>query len=145
MDDVLIRKLTAKDAKDVCDIYMAITMSTPMPDFKEVIEEQAGKKDDACFVAEYAGQVVGYMITYILTSSFGIEKSAWIPSMGVNPKFMGQGIGKTMATKVLNYYKEKGIRNVYTSIRWYDSDLLSFFKTLGFDRSEFFNLEKKLM
>ncbi len=40
--------------------------------------------------------------------------------------------------------KSKGIENVYTSVRWNSSDLLSFFKTLGFDRSNFINLRKAI-
>ncbi len=144
MENVLIRKLKAEDAEDVCGIYMAITLATDMPDFKRIVEGQAKRSEDACFVAEHDGRVVGYMISYILTNSFGIEKSAWIPSLGVDPEFMGQGIGKQMADKVLAYYREKGIHDIHTSARWYDADLLSFFKTLGFDRSEFINLRKKL-
>ncbi|RPJ10835.1 MAG: GNAT family N-acetyltransferase, partial [Desulfobacteraceae bacterium] len=40
--------------------------------------------------------------------------------------------------------REKGIKDVYTSVRWDSVDLLSFFKTLGFDRSNFINLKKSL-
>ena len=144
MENVLIRKLRAEDAEDICGIYMAITSASNMPDFKRIIEEEARHSQNACFVAEHDGKVVGYMISYILTSSFGIEKSAWIPSLGVAPEFMGQGIGKQLADKVSDYYRENGIQCIYTSARWYDTDLLSFFRTLGFDRSEFINLRKKL-
>ena len=145
MENVLIRKLKAEDAEAVCGIYMAITLARSMPDFKRLVEEQSKHPENACFVAESDGRVVGYMISYMLTSSFGIEKSAWIPSLGVDPEFMGQGIGKQLADKVSEYYRDKGIQDIYTSARWYDADLLSFFKTLGFDRSEFINLRKKLL
>jgi N-acetylglutamate synthase-like GNAT family acetyltransferase len=57
---------------------------------------------------------------------------------------MGQGIGEGLAKKVFDYYKAEGIQNVYTSVRWDSTDLLSFFKTLGFDRSNFVNLRKVL-
>jgi N-acetylglutamate synthase-like GNAT family acetyltransferase len=84
------------------------------------------------------------MISYILTLGFGIEKSAWIATLGVSPKFMGQGIGAKLAEEILKFYKDEGITNVYTSVRWDSPDLLSFFKTLGFDRSDFINLRKIL-
>ena len=57
---------------------------------------------------------------------------------------MGRGIGRGMAKEVFKYYQDEGIVNVYTSVRWDSPDLLSFFKTLGFDRSNFINLLKKL-
>jgi N-acetylglutamate synthase-like GNAT family acetyltransferase len=73
-----------------------------------------------------------------------VEKSAWIASLGVDPKYMGQGIGKRLAQEIFDVYKEKGIQNIFTSVRWDSADLLSFFKTLGFDRSDFINLRKQL-
>jgi N-acetylglutamate synthase-like GNAT family acetyltransferase len=75
---------------------------------------------------------------------FGIEKSAWIATLGVKPEYMGQGIGKNLAMKIFEYYKSEGIENVYTSVRWDSPDLLSFFKTMGFDRSNFINLRKSI-
>jgi ribosomal protein S18 acetylase RimI-like enzyme len=113
-------------------------------DFKRVVEEHALKEDEACFVAERDKKVVGFMISYILTAGFGMPKSAWIATLGVDPKFMGQEIGASLAKEIFKYYKEQGIDNVYTSVRWDSTDLLSFFKTLGFDRSNFINLRKVL-
>jgi N-acetylglutamate synthase-like GNAT family acetyltransferase len=82
------------------------------------------------------------MISYILTAGFGETKSAWIATLGVDPNFMGQGIGASMAQKIFEIYKATGIENVYTTVRWDSTDMLSFFKTLGFDRSKFINLRK---
>jgi ribosomal protein S18 acetylase RimI-like enzyme len=93
-------------------------------------------------VAEFQGKVVGFMISYILTAGFGEAKSAWIATFGVNPNFMGQGIGASLAEEIFKFYKSEGIEYVYTSVRWDSTDLLSFFKTLGFDRSNFINLRK---
>ena len=97
-----------------------------------------------CFVAELDGKVIGFMISYILTLGFGIEKSAWIATLGINPSYMGQGIGAGLAKEVFRFYRDQGVRDVYTSVRWDSTDLLSFFKTLGFDRSNFVNLRKAL-
>jgi hypothetical protein len=49
-----------------------------------------------------------------------------------------------MARKIFEVYKAAGIEKVYTSVRWDSTDLLSFFKTLGFDRSAFINLKKAI-
>ena len=142
MDNVRIRKLLKEDAAEISKIYAAITMKPVNPDFKRVVEEHALEKENACFVAEIQGKPVGFMISYILTAGFGEAKSAWIATLGVDPNFMGQGIGAGLAEEIFKYYKAKGIENVYTSVRWDSTDMLSFFKTLGFDRSNFINLRK---
>ncbi|MBW2338254.1 MAG: GNAT family N-acetyltransferase [Deltaproteobacteria bacterium] len=144
MDKVQIRNLEKNDADEISRIYAAITMKPVDPGFKRVVEEHSQRDDEACFVAELNGKVVGFMISYILTAGFGMPKSAWIATLGVDPNFMGQDIGATLAEEILNYYKAQGVENVYTSVRWDSTDLLSFFKTLGFDRSNFINLRKVL-
>ena len=144
MKDALIRKLKAKDAEDISKIYASITQTPVKDDFIKIIEEQVNRKEDASFVAELDGKVVGYMISLVISGSFGIKKSTWISNMGVTPKFMGQGIGESLANKIFEFSREKGIKDIYTSVRWDSPDLLSFFKTLGFDRSNFINLRKIL-
>ena len=131
-----------EDAAQISRIYAAITMKDVDPDFKRVVEDHAQRDDEACFVAESDGKVVGFMISYILTAGFGMAKSAWIATLGVDPNRMGQEIGASLAEEIFKYYQAQGIENVYTSVRWDSTDLLSFFKTLGFDRSNFINLRK---
>jgi len=144
VQNVLIRKLKKEDAEDIRKIHAAITKTSVKTNFKRTIEEQAMREEGASFAAEHNGKVVGYMVSYILSGGFGISKSAWIAVLGVNPKYMGQGIGESLAREIIKYYKKKGIKDIYTSVRWDSADLLSFFKTLGFDRSNFINLRKIL-
>jgi ribosomal protein S18 acetylase RimI-like enzyme len=144
VENVVIRRLKPQDTDDISRIYTAIMQKPVKADFKKLVEEHALQTQDACFVAELDGKVIGFMISYILTLGFGIEKSAWIATLGINPENMGQGIGGKLAEEVFKYYRAAGIHNVYTSVRWDSTDLLSFFKTLGFDRSNFINLRKVL-
>lgn len=144
LEKLLIRKIKLEDAGEISRIEAAISKDLGRFDFERIIREQVGKDTDAGLAAEVEGRVVGYMIGYILYGGFGLEKSAWIATLGVDPKYMGQGIGKRLAEEVFRVYREKGIRYIYTSVRWDSVDLLSFFKTLGFDRSNFINLRKDL-
>ncbi len=144
VENLQIRKIKTEDASDIGDIQAAITKSPTNIDFRQIIEDQTRKDEDASFVAVIDGRVVGYMISYIVFGGFGLEKGAWIATLGVDPKFMGQGIGKRLAEEILEFYRKKGVNDIYTSVRWDSVDLLSFFKTLGFDRSNFINLRKEL-
>lgn len=139
-----IRPMRSEDSDEISRIYGDITKTPADADFAKMIETHAHGKDSACFVAELDGRVIGFMISYVLTLGFGIEKSAWIATMGVHPKYMGQGIGALLATEIFKSYEAQGIKRVYTSVRWDSTDLLSFFRTLDFERSDFINLTKKI-
>jgi len=143
VQNVRIRKMRKEDVDDICKIHAAITKTSVKADFKRTVKEHAMQEEEASFAAELNGKVVGYMVSYILSGGFGISRSAWIAMLGVDPKYMGQGIGASLAKEIILYYKKKGIRDIYTSVRWDSADLLSFFKNLGFDRSNFINLRKK--
>ena len=144
MENCIIRRLRPEDADDINRISIAITSVPAEYDFKRMIEDQSRRSEDASFVAERDGKVVGYMIISINSGFFGIKRSAWISLLGVHPRFMGKRIGERLAEEGFKYCKFEGIKDIYTTVRWDSTDLLSFFKTLGFDRSNFINLRKKL-
>jgi ribosomal protein S18 acetylase RimI-like enzyme len=132
------------DAEAIGKIAAAIEKKPSPLDFKQIVSEEVKRKVDTSYVAEIKGKVVGFMISYITYGSFGADRCAWIAMFGVNPKLMGQGIGKRLAEEIFKVYKEKGVMEVFTSVRWDATDILSFFKTLGFGRSNFINLWKML-
>jgi ribosomal protein S18 acetylase RimI-like enzyme len=144
VENLLIRRLEARDADDISRIQEAITKQPGTIDYHTVVEPEARKEDGVSFVAELDGKVVGYMITYIIYGGFGLEKSAWVGLFGVDPKYMGRGIGKMLAREVFDIFRKIDVRNVFTSVKWDSADLLSFFKSLGFGRCDFINLEKIL-
>ena len=144
-EKVKIRRLRPEDSYQIDRIYSAIVKKDAVVDSRKIISHLIDDKENASFVAEIEGKVVGFMISYILSGGFGmIEKSAWIAMLGVDPRYMGQGIGKMLAEEIFKFYRKKKIKTIYTSVRWDSVDLLSFFKTLGFDRSNFINLRKTL-
>jgi N-acetylglutamate synthase-like GNAT family acetyltransferase len=143
---ILIRKLEKDDISPITTIYGAITGKQPSEDFTSLIKKNVGREKGVCDVdiAEIDGKVIGFMVSYILILGFGLEKSAWIATLGVDPDYMGQGVGEKLAKEVFYRCQKMGITEVHTSVVWDSTDLLSFFKSLGFDRSSFINLHKKL-
>ena len=144
MDDTVIRRLRPEDVDEIRRISSAISRAYDKTDFTHIVKKQTQGDDDASFVAERESRLVGYCISYTLPGSFGMAKSAWLAMLGVDPEFMGQGIGEMLAAETLKFYRMHGIKDIYTSVRWDSTDLLSFFKTLGFQRSDFINLHKSL-
>jgi predicted N-acetyltransferase YhbS len=144
MEGVLVRKLQKGDASQIGRIDAAITKAHQRTDFERLVEEVVERETAASFVAEAKGKVVAYMISYVTLGSFGTGRCAWIAMFGVDPKYMDQGIGKKLAEEIFAFHKNNGIKVVYTSVRWDSTDILSFCKTLGFERSEFLHLKKSL-
>ena len=143
-DKLLIRKIELEDADQISEIQSAITNTAAGIDFRRIIEQQLQRAEDISYVSEIDGRVVGFIISSFVYGGFGLEKSAWITNFGVHPDFMAKGIGKSLANELFKVYKRKGIKNIFSSVPWDSVDILSFFKTLGFDRSSLINLRKDL-
>ena len=107
-----------------------------------MVRDHLRKQEAIGFVAVKDGQVAGFIIGEVKGEGFGLETSGWIEVVGVHPRQMGTGIGYAMAHKLFDYFRRRGIRDVHTSVLWDAVDMLSFFKSLGFDRSTFINLIK---
>ena len=146
MDTVVkIRQIALDDADAIQNIRKAISADEADIDSVKIVEQQIRENQGKLsLVAEVDEKLVGYMISTLLYAGFGIKKSAWIMALGVHPDYMGQGIGLQLARKICEIYDNKGVENIYSSVRWDSTDVLSFFKKLGFERSEFINLKKKL-
>jgi len=142
LQNLIIRNLEIGDSEDISRIQESITKEPSTIDYHKIVQEEVKKDNSVNVVAELDGKVVGFIITYILHGGFGLEKSAWIGLFGVEPKYMGSGIGKRMAKEVFDELTKMNIKNIFTSVKWDSVDLLSFFKSLGFDRCEFINLKK---
>jgi N-acetylglutamate synthase-like GNAT family acetyltransferase len=140
----VIRAPIESDIEDIRKIQEAI-MKRPVSDLLENrIKEYMKKDPNSCLVAEVEGSVAGFIIGDIKDWGFGVEKSGWLETIGIHPKHMGKGIGKALGEKLLEHFRSQGIRNIYTQARWDSGDLLAFFKSIGFDRSDFINLERRL-
>ena len=142
MDDLVIRRLEIEDAEAVEKVYNAILQLPKRVDLLKELKEQC---QNSCFVssvAEINDEIVGFLLSYVFYGGFGINRSAWISQLCVHPRFMGQGIGQRLAEEAFKVYKNLGINSVHASFEWDSVDLLSFFKNLGFGRSDFVNLRK---
>ncbi|MCK4366443.1 MAG: GNAT family N-acetyltransferase [Thermoplasmata archaeon] len=144
MEVIKVRPLNREDVQSAMKIQRKITGKSPKAGWKKEIETHLKDYPQECLAAIYADRVAGFIIGEVKTLEFGVEKSGWIVIVGVDPEFMGQGIGKKLGRKLLDHFKRKGIGQVFTSVPWDSSDLLAFFKSLRFERSEFINLERRL-
>ena len=144
MSELIIRELEKRDVDAIGRIQAVITKDDELLDFSRQIKAQINEPENVSFVAMMNGQLIGYMVSRLIFGGFGLKKSAWITLMGVDPDYMGKGIGRKLAEEIFKVYRKNKVKDVYSSVQWDSTDLLSFFKTLGFERSRFINLNKKL-
>lgn len=141
---VKIRKVKSEDLSEIVAIQESILKKKVSRRWIQMVKDHLKKQEGVGFIALKEGQIVGFIIGEIKGEGFGLEQSGWIEVVGVHPKHMGIGIGRLLAERLFSFFKKKGIHDIHTSVRWDAGDMLSFFKSIGFDRSPFINLRKHL-
>lgn len=144
MKEIKTRKISTKDVPQIISIQESIIKKRVSKKWVQMIKDHLQKQEGIGFVASKDGQVVGFIIGEMKGEGFGLEQSGWIEVVGVHPRQMGGGIGQALAEKLFEFFKRKGIQDIYTAVRWDAVDMISFFKSIGFDRSTFINLRKHL-
>ena len=95
--------------------------------------------------AEIDGKLVGFVFAETRLWEFGRgEKTGWIKMLEVDPDYQGRGIGRKLIKTLFNHFERKKIKKVRTLVDWYEGDLISYFKSLGFDALNMIPLEKEL-
>jgi ribosomal protein S18 acetylase RimI-like enzyme len=141
---IKIRKTIRNDLRQITAIHESVRKKRVSRQWIEITARRLRKGLTVGFVALEEKQVVGFIFGEIKGEGFGLEQSGWIEFIGVDPNHMGSGIGRGLAAKLFQYFKQKGVREIYTTVQWDSTDMLSFFKSLGFDRSPFINLMRRL-
>jgi ribosomal protein S18 acetylase RimI-like enzyme len=143
-ETIKTRRIRLDDIPRIMAIHESIRKKKVLKEWVKTTEKRIRKGQTVGFVALKNGQVVGFIFGEIKGEGFGLEQSGWIEFVGVEPSQMGVGIGQTMVRRLFDFFRKSRIQDIYTAVQWDSADLLSFFKSLGFDRSPFINLTRRL-
>ncbi len=139
-----LREFSHTDIPEMVAIQKALTKKRVPRAWTRMVERHLEDCDGVGFVAVRDGEIVGFIIGEIKGEAFGLRHSGWLEVMGVAPHAMGEGIGKAMIEKLFDHFRRKKITSVHTALRWDAVDMVSFFSSVGFGRSDFINLIRKL-
>ena len=65
---------------------------------------------DGSVVAESGGKVVGFMLGEVRSGEFGLEEpTGWIEVLGVDPESRGQAVGRQLADRMLDHFRQLGM------------------------------------
>jgi ribosomal protein S18 acetylase RimI-like enzyme len=140
--NITVRRMRTQDAEAVLRIDEKITGTPHEAQWESRIIDQLTRNPLGCLVAEIEGKVAGFIFGEIRGWEFAIPKSGWIEIVGVDPEYQGKGVARALIEKLHVYFLNHNIGRVMTMVDWNDGGLVSFFRVMGFERSDFIILEK---
>jgi ribosomal protein S18 acetylase RimI-like enzyme len=111
--------------------------------FEELV--QSTDRVPTSLVAEKEdGTVVGFVMGDLLIGEYGISREATLDTIGVDPDYGHQGIGKLLLQEFMDHLKSLGARRIFTLVDSNDSGMTHFFRANQFSPSKTINLERSL-
>jgi ribosomal protein S18 acetylase RimI-like enzyme len=128
-----VRPLTVQDAPRIAEIDAVLTGSPPDPDRWAQRLRAYTAWGEPALGYETDGQLVGYALGFIRGREFGLpDQSGWVEGIGVDPRYQHRGIGRVLLEAVLTYFRNAGVREVYTLIPEAWRNLGTFFQAMAF-------------
>jgi len=146
-DAITIRHARREDVARIAELIMlGAATQTMTPEeiaaearhlgYAEAFAEVAASRDNALFVAERAGAVIGtFQVTLIPGLIARGRRRAKIESVHVAPESRGLGIGALMIRHALAFAEESGAGLVELTSNKSRVDAHRFYRNLGFDQS----------
>jgi ribosomal protein S18 acetylase RimI-like enzyme len=111
--------------------------------FEELV--QSTDRLPTSLVAEIEdGTVVGFVMGELFIGEYGISHEATLDTIGVDPDYQHQGIGRQLLKEFTDHLKALGTRKISTLVDSNDSIMMHFFKANQFGPSKTINLERSL-
>jgi len=133
-DRIPVRAMKQSDLPTVIAIDRRITGRERSEYLKEKLEEALVASDvRVSLMAECDDHPVGFIMARVDLGEFGrFEPTAVLDTIGVDPEYRNQGVGRALLSQLLVNLSTLRIEHVHTEIDWRDRDLLAFLDHCGF-------------
>ena len=92
-----------------------------------------------------SGKIVGFIMGELFIGEYGIsEDRAKLDTIGVDPDYQNQGVGKLLMQEFIEHLKSLGVEKISTLVDWNDIELIKFFSSNNFEPSKTIHLELKI-
>jgi ribosomal protein S18 acetylase RimI-like enzyme len=133
--DVRVRTMTDRDVWGVLSHDWAEIAD------RERVASQRGGRDDASFVAEAGGGIVGFLLARILVVGRPMVTVCQLHLIAVRPDYQHRGIGSMLLDSLHEHCKTEGVPTIRALVHQDDANLLEYFENLGFHPSKKMNLD----
>lgn len=99
--------------------------------------------DKAWFVAEYDGNIVGAVLSYITADRFN-QIFCYVDSLYVEPQFRNQGVASKLMSLVEDFSKKNGVNSLQLNVWVQNVAGMQFYKKLGLEPTNC-KFEKKIL
>jgi GNAT superfamily N-acetyltransferase len=147
MPEIKIRSLSIEDIEKILEIDAKIR--NPLKPVFDIDVEATAKW--VIPLGNSSGAVidkklVGFVLGHIRSGEFGIKgKFGWLYVIGVDPEYQGQKIGTLLGEAIIKNFKENGATKIQTMLNWSQGDLITYLRTLGFEKSPMIVVERDLL
>ncbi len=143
-DRVPVRSMEASDLAKVISIDAKNSGSDRTDYYTRKYDDNANHAGvRVSLVAEQDDFPVGFIMARVDFGEFGrTNAEAVMDSLGVDPGFQGQGIGHALMAKLMVNLAILRVDTVRTEVNWQDVALISFFRSVGFEKAQCISLIK---
>jgi ribosomal protein S18 acetylase RimI-like enzyme len=137
-DRIPVRTMAGGDLRALIAIDRRITGRDRSAYFEQKLAEALHESDvRVSLVAERDGGPVGFIMARVDLGEFGrVEPTAVMDTIGVDPDYRGQGIGRALLSQLIVNLTTLRVEHVRTEIEWRDRELLGFLDHCGFHPSQ---------
>ena len=120
------------------DLWRRCNLIVPQNDPVEDIRRKLDFQPDLFFVGLFDGKVVGSIMV-------GYEgHRGWINYLAVLPEFQGRGYGRKLVQRAISELKRMGCPKVNLQVRRTNTQVIDFYKHLGFKEDDVISLGMRL-
>jgi ribosomal protein S18 acetylase RimI-like enzyme len=103
-------------------------------DFKKLLSKKIGKRDFKVLIAKEKGQILGHAIGFIRKAPFFAKpkRIGHLMHLIVKEKYRRKGIGRMLFEKILEWFKERGIKHIELNVDSRNEIAISAYKKYGF-------------
>jgi ribosomal protein S18 acetylase RimI-like enzyme len=133
-----VRTMIQGDLRALIAIDRRITGRARSAYFERKLLEALHESDvRMSLVAERDGGPVGFIMARVDLGEFGrVESTAVMDTIGVDPDYRDQGIGRALISQLLMNLVTLRVEQIRTEVDWHDRDLLGFLDHCGFRPSQ---------
>ena len=133
-DRIPVRAMKQSDLPALIAIDRRITGRERSEYLKEKLEEAIVESDlRVSLIAELEEHPVGFIMARVDLGEFGsVEPTAVLDTIGVDPDYRNQGVGRALLSQLLVNLSTLRIEQVRTEVDWRNRDLLAFLDRCGF-------------